>query len=116
VGFGRVSPVCSVEEEEWFLTDAEFIGEDRVEVPASEGLGGMYHARRRKRTMFMILQYQLSTGGGGYILLEMRRSCGMSWYKSPQLKPGGVTYSCDSGFTSPIERVEIPVNITPNYS
>ena len=66
--------------------------------------------------MFMMLQYQLSTGGGGYISFEIRRSCGMSLYKSTQANPGGSMYSSDNGFTSPIDKVEMPVNITPNYS
>jgi hypothetical protein len=45
----------------------------------------------------------------------MRRLCGMSSYKEDQWKPGGAMYAWERGLTSPIERVEIPVNMTPNY-
>ena len=65
--------------------------------------------------MFMILQYQLSTGGGGNTSDVIRRSVGMGLYKSDHEKPGGSMYCCDKEFSSPILNVDIPVNITPNY-
>jgi hypothetical protein len=52
---GLEAPVCSVEEEEGFSFDAEFIWEDGVEVPSISlvqtemkgGRGVGYHARTR---------------------------------------------------------------------
>ena len=70
----------------------------------------------RNKNMFMILQHQLCIGGGGKMSLVMSRSEGISLYRSAHVNPGGLIYSCDKEFTSPIDKVEIPVNITPNYN
>jgi hypothetical protein len=63
----------------------------------------------------MMLKYQLCTGGGGKISLVTRRLVGIGLYRSPHPKPGGLIYSCEREFTSPIDNVDIPVRITPNY-
>ena len=110
-----ITPILHFEKEQGFLANSEFIREDRIKIPKINKNLEIYQARTKKRTIFIILQYQLSTGGGGYILLEMSRFCGMSLYKSAHANPGGGRYCCEMAFTSPIERVDIPVSITPNY-
>ena len=72
------------------------------------------HAKRRNSNIFMSNQYQLLIGGGGVASPRIRFEAS-GFKRSAHAKPSGGIYASVNGSTSPIARVEILANTTPNW-